>query len=93
LNNAWLQQPYATPAVSTTYVATIANACGTGTDTVYVEVVTPTASATAGDDICRGSATQISASDGVAWSWHPQALAASPAAQTTSVFPVETSHG
>jgi gliding motility-associated-like protein len=91
LNNAWLQQPYATPAVSTTYVATIANACGTGTDTVYVEVVTPTASATAGDDICRGSATQISASDGVAWSWHPQALAASPAAQTTSVFPVETS--
>lgn len=90
VTNPLVQNPFTTPTSNTTYYVTIANACGQGVDSVDVVLIAPTASATGGGWMCRGETMQLSASEAVAYSWSPAALAASPNAQTTQVFPVET---
>lgn len=40
--------------------------------------------------MCRGETMELSASDAVSYSWSPAALVANPNAQSTQVFPVET---
>jgi len=90
VTNPLVQNPFTTPTQNTTYYVTIANACGTGVDSVNVELVAPTATATGGGWMCRGETMELSASDAAVYSWSPAALVANPNAQTTQVFPVET---
>jgi len=90
VTNPLVQNPFTTPSQNTTYYVTIANACGTGVDSVTVELVAPTATATGGGWMCRGETMELSASDAVVYSWSPAALVANPNAQSTQVFPVET---
>jgi gliding motility-associated-like protein len=90
VTNPLSQNPYTSPSQNTTYYVSIANACGVGTDSVSVELVAPTASATGGGWMCRGETMELSASDAVSYSWSPAALVANPNAQSTQVFPVET---
>ena len=90
VTNPLVQNPYTSPSSNTTYYVSIANACGVGVDSVSIELIAPTASATGGGWMCRGETMELSASDAVSYSWAPAGLVANPNAQMTSVFPVET---
>ena len=90
VTNPYSQNPYTSPSQNTTYYVSISNACGVGTDSVSVELVAPTASATGGGWMCRGETMELSSSDAVSYTWSPAALVADPNAQTTQVFPIET---
>jgi gliding motility-associated-like protein len=90
VSNELVQNPYVTPTENTTFTVSIANICGFGTDTVSVELVTPTATGTGGGWMCRGETMILSCSEGVNYTWSPAALVANPYAQTTEVFPLET---
>ncbi len=88
--NPLAQNTFTSPSQNTTFLVQIANACGVGVDSVSVELIAPTADATGGGWMCRGETMELSASDGVNYSWMPSGLAANPAAQSTQVFPIET---
>ena len=90
VTNPLSQNTFASPSVNTTFSVQIANVCGVGVDSVSVELIAPTADATGGGWMCRGETMELSASDGVNYSWTPSGLASSPTAQTTQVFPIET---
>lgn len=90
VTNPLAQNTFASPSVNTTFTVQIANVCGVGVDSVSVELIAPTADATGGGWMCRGETMELSASDGVNYSWTPSGLAASPTAQSTQVFPIET---
>jgi gliding motility-associated-like protein len=90
VSNALVQNPYVTPTENTTFTVSIANICGVGVDSVSVELITPSASGTGGGWMCRGETMILSSSEGVNYTWSPAALVANPYAQTTEVFPLET---
>jgi len=90
VSNPLVQNPYVTPTENTTFTVSIANVCGVGVDSVSVELVTPSASATGGGWMCRGETMVLSCSEGLNYTWSPPALAANPYSQTTEVFPLET---
>ena len=90
VTNPLAQNPYTSPSANTTYYVSIANACGVGVDSVSVELIAPTASATGGGWMCRGETMELSASDAVSYSWAPAGLVANPNAQMTAVFPLQT---
>ena len=90
VSNPLSQNPYTSPTENTTYYVSIANACGVGVDSVSIELVAPTASASGGGWMCRGETMELSASDAVNYSWSPAGLVANPNAQTTQAFPTET---
>jgi gliding motility-associated-like protein len=90
VSNPLVQSPYVTPTENTTFTVSIANICGVGVDSVSVELITPTASGTGGGWMCRGETMILSSSEGVNYTWSPPALVANPYAQTTEVFPLET---
>ena len=78
VTNPYSQNPYTSPSQNTTYYVSISNACGVGTDSVSVELVAPTASATGGGWMCRGETMELSSSDAVSYTWSPAALVANP---------------
>jgi len=90
VTNPLSQNTFTSPSENTTFSVQIANVCGIGVDSVSVELIAPSADATGGGWMCRGETMELSASDGVNYSWTPSGLAASPTAQTTQVFPIET---
>ena len=90
VTNPLAQNTFASPSENTTFTVQIANVCGVGVDSVSVELIAPSADATGGGWMCRGETMELSASDGVNYSWTPSGLAASPTAQSTQVFPIET---
>lgn len=90
LSNPLLPNPYALPSASTTYAVSIANVCGVGVDSVTVTLITPSVDASGGGWMCRGESMTLTASPGVNYSWNPASLAGTPTAQTTVVFPVES---
>ena len=90
VTNPLAQNTFTSPSENTTFTVQIANVCGVGVDSVSVELIAPSADATGGGWMCRGETMELSASDGVNYSWTPSGLAASPTAQSTQVFPIET---
>ena len=90
VTNPLAQNTFTSPSQNTTFSVQIANVCGVGVDSVSVELIAPSADATGGGWMCRGETMELSASDGVNYSWTPSGLAASPTAQSTQVFPTET---
>lgn len=85
LNNPASQTPFASPAESTTYLVTITNLCGSGTDEVTVNVIVPQAFVSEDGWICAGEAFPVSASGGVSYQWVPGALVTQPGAAETTV--------
>jgi gliding motility-associated-like protein len=83
LNNAFVQNPTATPSSTTTYTVLISNICGTGTDEITLNVLIAEIVATEGDTICNGSSLPASATGGVEYSWVPPAFA-NPANEATT---------
>lgn len=65
------------------------NICGTGIDSVFVDVIVPVAFA--GDDavMCRGDHQNVWAAGGESYFWTPQAFVSNPTAAETSVSPYD----
>lgn len=90
VSNPISQNPYTSPTEDVVLTVEISNACGSGVDSVSIVMIAPSASATGGGWMCRGDVMELSTSEGVVYSWTPASLVASPNAQTTLVFPMET---
>ncbi|MFH0893089.1 MAG: hypothetical protein V2A54_01535, partial [Bacteroidota bacterium] len=75
LSSVIVQNPIATPTVTTTYTVSVTNACGTSTDAVIVGVDAAAPIANAGSDvsICVGNNTTLLATGGTSYSWSPAA--------------------
>ncbi len=89
LSNTSIQNPIASPSETTTYYVLVSNLCGTGTDELTVNVITPLAEA--GDDgvVCFGESWPAWAEGGVFYSWSPAYLVDDPNAQNPNLFPVD----
>lgn len=90
VSNPMNQNPYVSPTENTTFYVSIANVCGVGIDSVSVELIAPTASASGGGWMCRGESMVLSSSEGISYHWSPPELVNNPTAQSTTVFPIET---
>ncbi len=73
LNNAFIQDPIATPMVTTTYTVTLTDVYGcSATDDVTILTTTfPVADAGDNDTICYGGSTQLIATGGNQYQWAP----------------------
>ncbi len=90
LNNAGLQYPAATVYEDTWFQVEVINACGSGTDSVYVVVVIPQAFAGTDGAVCRGEQFPVWAAGGESYFWTPQAFVTDPTEAETSVTPNES---
>lgn len=63
--------PVVTPQTSMFYVVQVSNACGTTSDSVFVEVIRAVANAWPDTLICSGASFQLGASGGVDYQWSP----------------------
>lgn len=87
LSNAFIQNPMASPQVTTTYTVQITNACGTGTSEVTVNVLVPEIIASGGGTICLGQYIPASATGGQTYQWSPPAFANPPYGASTMLSP------
>jgi hypothetical protein len=73
LNNAFIQNPEATPQFTTTYTVTVtdANLCQATDDVVITATALPVANAGLDVQICFGQAIQLQASGGTTFQWSP----------------------
>lgn len=71
LSNASIQNPVASPAVTTTYVVTATTSSGCTATSSVVVTVTPMTTANAGnnDTVCSGNCTTLTATGGVSYQW------------------------
>lgn len=90
LNNPSLQNPTASPEVTTTYFVTIENACGEGVDQITVNVIIPNANA--GDDgiICLNDKHPVWAEGGISYLWTPASYFDEYTQASTFVSPTES---
>jgi len=79
--------PTANPTSSTNYIVTVAGICGSGSDTVSIEVDAPNASITGISPICIGDSVVLSAFGGGTYLWNTSAttswIIVSPSSLTT----------
>jgi uncharacterized repeat protein (TIGR01451 family) len=74
LSNTNIYNPVASPTVTTTYIVTVSNTCGSATDNVTVVISTPTIFVDAGidDTICHGANITLNGStSGISPQWNP----------------------
>ena len=74
LSNPTIPNPIASPSTSTLYIVTVSDGNGCySTNVTYIRLNTNIGNATAGPDqqICKGTAGQLSASGGVTYAWSP----------------------
>lgn len=90
LSNATIQNPVATPLITTTYVVLITNPCGSGTDQVTVNVVVPEVTASEGGTICYGSTWPAFATGAIDYHWEPSAWAFPAFEASTSLAPLSS---
>lgn len=84
------QNPIANPPVTTTYFVEVSNLCGTGTDQVTVNVITPEAFAGDPGTICQNQLLPVWASGGEQYFWSPSQYATEPFEAETFVSPPES---
>lgn len=77
-----IRDPVATPAVPTTYIVVVTNACGSITDQAFVNVIVPNAMAWPDSLVCPGERVQLGASGGISFEWSPANLLDSAQSQT-----------
>lgn len=90
LNNATIQNPIASPLITTTYDVLIENGCGSGTSSVTVFVTTPNLQVTGGGTICQGQYIPAYASGLDTYEWLPTNYAFPPYGDTTQLSPIES---
>ena len=90
LNATDTPTPEATPAVTTTYYVEETNACGTGVDSVTVEVTSLDISVSNDATICLGETVNLVASGGDDVVWSPAVGLSDPLSETTSATPDAT---
>jgi gliding motility-associated-like protein len=65
------QSPFASPPDTTLFLVQVTNSCGTGFDSVYVNVIHPNVQAFGGGSICLGDTIGAWASGAVSYVWTP----------------------
>lgn len=71
LNNPAIQQPLVTLSEATLFTVEVTNACGSGTDSVWVFPVIPQGFANPIDRVCKGATFTLSAGGGESYYWSP----------------------
>jgi gliding motility-associated-like protein len=93
LNDPEIQNPWANPPQDTQFTVDIVNACGTGTDTVWVYIIFPQAEASPDTAVCFGTPLQLWASGGVAYNWTPaESLNNSQLSEPVALAPESTTY-
>jgi gliding motility-associated-like protein len=95
LSSATIQNPDASPDDTTLYVVQITNSCGSGFDSVTVNVIHPRMEVFGGGNICAGDTIAAWATGALSYSWSPAAAANPPddalvylSPETSTVFEV-----
>jgi gliding motility-associated-like protein len=71
LNSPNVQEPLASPIDTTLFVVQVVNSCGSGYDSVWVNVIHPALEAYGGGSICLGDSIAAWASGAVSYVWSP----------------------
>jgi gliding motility-associated-like protein len=71
LSSAFIQNPVASPDDTTLYVVEITNSCGSGFDSVTVNVIHPRMEVFGGGNICVGDTIAAWATGALSYSWSP----------------------
>lgn len=92
LSNPGIQNPVASPSVTTTYIATATNSSGcSDQDTVVVTVnALPVANAGPDTTICLSGSVQLNASGGSTYQWFPSTGLSNPNIQNPVASPTDT---
>ncbi|MFM7310182.1 MAG: gliding motility-associated C-terminal domain-containing protein [Flavobacteriales bacterium] len=90
LSNTQVQSPIASPPDSTMYTVQVTNACGTGTDTVWINVIHPLVTASEGGAICVGDSISATAIGAQEYWWSPSLYASPSNASQTQLSPAQT---
>jgi gliding motility-associated-like protein len=88
LDNLAAQAPVASPLDTAVYIVQVTNPCGTGFDTVTVNVVHPALQAYGGGSMCRGDTLSAWATGASSYSWSPS-LWADPSDQAFTILSPE----
>jgi gliding motility-associated-like protein len=75
LSSPSIQDPIASPDDTTLYVVEITNSCGSGFDSVTVNVIHPEMEVFGGGNICAGDTIAAWATGALSYSWSPAAAA------------------
>lgn len=86
-NNPAIQNPTVTITQDTWFTVEVTNACGTGVDEVFVEVIIPSASAGNDGQVCFGEWFPVWAAGGETYQWQPASLVLNSDADETFVKP------
>jgi gliding motility-associated-like protein len=90
LSNPNIQNPVATPGVTTTYVVTVSNGTCSASEPVVVTVQFALANAGPDTTICLGQSAQLTATGGVSYSWSPTTGLNNPNIQNPVATPAVT---
>ncbi len=90
LSNTFVQSPIASPNDATLYTVQVTNACGIGTDSVWVYVIHPMITASEGGAICLGDSINVFATGALDYWWSPALYAQPSNASATSLSPTQT---
>lgn len=90
VNDPTIQSPLLNPPVSTLFTVDIVNACGSGTDSVWVEVVFAEALASPDTAVCLGEPVLLWASGGISYDWRPDEGLSDAGSSETLALPTET---
>jgi len=85
LNSPVVQAPWASPADTMLYVVEVTNSCGSGYDSVMVNVIHPVLQAYGGGSICLGDTIGAWATGALSYTWTPT-LWASPANEASTIL-------
>lgn len=85
-----INNPSVNPLISTMYYVDFINACGTITDSVFIEVNKVTALTRGDTAVCPGEPIGVWASGGITYRWVPPTKVENPNAGSTIIRPVKT---
>lgn len=90
LSSSTIQDPVASPDVSTLYHVAVTSFCGTDTAEVEVIIANPQGSAMPDADVCLGEGVELSASGGLEFVWTPPETLSNATSQTPTATPLDT---
>jgi len=90
LNESNVQQPIALPIDTTLFVVLVSNSCGSGYDSVWVNVIHPALQAFGGGSICLGDSIAAWATGAISYVWTPSTYAIPSNEALTYLSPQQT---
>jgi len=90
LNESNVQQPIASPIDTTLFVVLVSNSCGSGYDSVWVNVIHPALQAFGGGSICLGDSIAAWATGAISYVWTPSTYAMPSNEALTYLSPQQT---